>query len=799
MIKWRGSPVPLSGPMLTVLSYLRAVRNWDLSPDDVLRVMRDGGASIKKLRVDDNFASHQLQNDGWTRPQKNKFSVSSLFQEEILKRRSDTERNHDESTISITINNTILTIFITTTTTINTNSTPAFKISPQEVLQSRNSLVSLDIPQGLRMLYQSLLPLLAQAKITFEHKDKMLALSRMSLDKCVALKAALLIQRWYRRYCARLEIRRRYTWTIFQTIEYAGEQDQMKLYNFFNALLTHMGTGSINEIMEALSPRASPTGGLDILLPLHARYVYMILREGVRVLRQRTTITHATTAISGQITVVGDLHGKLDDLLTILYKNGLPSTDNPYVFNGDFVDRGRKSLEVILLLLALVIVFPAEVYLNRGNHEDLVMNARYGFCKEISRKYKAPHGPRILRLLEEVYRWLPLATIIDNKVLVVHGGISLDTDLKWMATADRSKYRSVLRTPAARLEEGEGEGDDGDEGSEACKEVRLFTATYEWKQVLDLLWSDPQPHLGCRPNSFRGGGSYFGPDITRDLLMKNGLSLLIRSHECKPEGYEFTHNNTCLTIFSASNYYEAGSNRGAYVKLQGPRLEPHFVQYTAATRRSRKLTIRERVGRMETSAFRELRSQINASKSRLLQAFQQKDKDNKGYITVSDWVEVMERESHLNLPWRVLREKIVTLHPITDMVDYRSTFSEETFKKNLAVKGGPTVVEALYRHKSSMETIFRLIDKDNSGYISMDEFSETCELLSRHIDVPIPKDDIADLARSIDINKDGYIDFNEFLECFRIVESGRLTIDEEDEDDERDENGPLIVDEKAAV
>lgn len=659
-----------------------------------------------------------------------------------------------------------------------------------------------------------------------------------------ALKAALLIQRWYRRYCARLEIRRRYTWTIFQTIEYAGEQDQMKLYNFFNALLTHMGTGSINEIIEALSPRASPTGDeqeadvsaktllgeawleevpvensykgprLSLPLttdsiheivdtfkkkrPLHARYVYMILREGVRVLRQRTTITHATTAISGQITVVGDLHGKLDDLLTILYKNGLPSTDNPYVFNGDFVDRGRKSLEVILLLLALVIVFPAEVYLNRGNHEDLVMNARYGFCKEISRKYKAPHGPRILRLLEEVYRWLPLATIIDNKVLVVHGGISLDTDLKWMATADRSKYRSVLRTPAARLEEGEDEGEDGDEGSEACKEVRLFTATYEWKQVLDLLWSDPQPHLGCRPNSFRGGGSYFGPDITRDLLMKNGLSLLIRSHECKPEGYEFTHNNTCLTIFSASNYYEAGSNRGAYVKLQGPRLEPHFVQYTADMK-SRKLTIRERVGRMETSAFRELRCQINASKSRLLQAFQQKDKDNKGYITVSDWVEVMERESHLNLPWRVLREKIVTLHPITDMVDYRSTFSEETFKKNLAVKGGPTVVEALYRHKSSLETIFRLIDKDNSGYISMDEFSETCELLSRHIDVPIPKEDITDLARSIDINKDGYIDFNEFLECFRIVESGRLTIDEEDEDDERDENGPLIVDEKRAV
>ncbi|VCX41075.1 unnamed protein product, partial [Gulo gulo] len=57
------------------------------------------------------------------------------------------------------------------------------------------------------------------------------------------------------------------------------------------------------------------------------------------------------------------------------------------------------------------------------------------------------HGKKILQILEDVYTWLPIGTIIDNEILVIHGGISESTDLNLLHRIERHKMKSVLMPP----------------------------------------------------------------------------------------------------------------------------------------------------------------------------------------------------------------------------------------------------------------------------------------------------------------------------------------------------------------
>ncbi|KAL0979628.1 hypothetical protein UPYG_G00187490 [Umbra pygmaea] len=669
-------------------------------------------------------------------------------------------------------------------------------------------------------------------------------------------------------------MRRRYTWNIFQSIEYSGEQAQIKLYNFLGYLMDNFTPSSTernflshifreNEVCRDVEweryfcyksievPEIYTGPHLTFPLTveqvttmveafrnkkqLHSRYVLQLLLETWKLLRLLPNISRISTCHSKEITICGDLHGQLEDLLLIFYKNGMPSLERPYVFNGDFVDRGKDSIEILLILFSFLLVYPNDVHLNRGNHEDHIINLRYGFTKEVLGKYKM-HGKRILKLLQKIFSWLPLATVIDQKVLILHGGISNTTDLCLIAKVDRHKYVSALKPPKrvyhrVSLSSTESEvhydlssvknnqrrasfgirdnfqnrslqdfsrriprtAEQEEEvrrrqsvfiqggfsqsqkelnyqpgTSEIQQEPSMVDTAEEWRQILDMLWSDPMPDNGCIPNELRGGGCYWGPDVTQEFLNRHNMQLIIRSHECKQDGYEFCHNRRVLTLFSASNYYEVGSNRGAYVKL-GPDLVPYLIQYQASSM-TRELTVRKTVGKPEHSALKVLREQLFAHKSDLVRAFQEFDKDKTGKIALNDWATAVEVVLNLGLPWRMLCSQLITCKTPGGMLDYQDWFQELSIKEPHMDNIDQGLLETLYRHRSTLETIFRLVDLDNSGLITMEDFRQTWKLLSAFLKMEITDEAISDLSVAIDTNQDGNIDIDEFMEAFRLTD-----------------------------
>ena len=242
-----------------------------------------------------------------------------------------------------------------------------------------------------------------------------------------------------------------------------------------------------------------------------------------------------------RITVCGDTHGQYYDVLNIFEMNGWPDATNPYLFNGDFVDRGSFSFEVIMTFLLWKLHDPNCIYLSRGNHETKNMNRIYGFEGEI----KAKFDDKIFQLFLEVFEWLPLAATIENKVFVTHGGLPVEPGV---TLNDVRRIKRGMEPPEKGL-------------------------------MSDLLWSDPQPFPGKAPSK-RGVGFAFGPDITAAFLEQNNLSLLVRSHEVKEEGYLVEHGGKTITVFSAPNYCDSMMNDGAFIHFDSS-LEPKFTRFKA--------------------------------------------------------------------------------------------------------------------------------------------------------------------------------------------------------------------------
>lgn len=231
--------------------------------------------------------------------------------------------------------------------------------------------------------------------------------------------------------------------------------------------------------------------------------------------------------INANTVVVGDIHGQFSDLLHIFDTYGTPETVN-YVFLGDFVDRGGHSLECILYLLIYKILYPGNITLLRGNHEQKAINKVYGFYDEIQTRYL---NCIVWNMINGVFDHLILACIVDGKYFCVHGGISPRVSINKLERIDR------------------------------------FEKLTDDSIINDIIWSDPFYKLGASLNP-RGNGFLFGEDVLKQFLMFNNVERLIRSHQLAIEGFKWDFGGHCLTVWSAPDYMGKCSNPASILLIE---------------------------------------------------------------------------------------------------------------------------------------------------------------------------------------------------------------------------------------
>jgi serine/threonine-protein phosphatase PP1 catalytic subunit len=231
--------------------------------------------------------------------------------------------------------------------------------------------------------------------------------------------------------------------------------------------------------------------------------------------------------LEAPLKICGDIHGQYHDLLRLFEYGGFPPESN-YLFLGDYVDRGKQSLEVIVLLFAYKVKFPENFFCLRGNHECASITRIYGFYDECKRRYNI----KLWKTFCDVFNCLPVCALIDEKIICMHGGLSPEI-------SNMDQIRRLVRP----------------------------TDVPDTGLICDLLWADPDKDISGWAESDRGVSFIFGPDVVSSFLQKQDMDLVCRAHQVVEDGYEFFAKRQLITLFSAPNYCGEFDNAGAMMSI----------------------------------------------------------------------------------------------------------------------------------------------------------------------------------------------------------------------------------------
>ncbi|RNA10034.1 serine threonine- phosphatase rdgC [Brachionus plicatilis] len=536
--------------------------------------------------------------------------------------------------------------------------------------------------------------------------------------------------------------------TILNELEFLEERESIKLTELFDSLIaTFLEENQAKDIKVELEPNYNglkfgqdfEEGDFKQMLKdfrsnraLHALYAVKIIDESIKLLKKLPNICEFSLNENDECIVVGDLHGHFDDLLSILNRFNIPGKYYFFVFNGDWVDRGEKQIEVVLALLYSFVLYPNRVFLNRGNHEDRAQNSHMNYkpCLKIATlKYFGKYGSFIYSKFDELFKNLPFATIVNNKItkqryFVVHGGINDSLNLKKIQLLDRTKFGSICRP--ANL-------------SKDSLEFRYL------KDVVDMLWSDPQTaSKGIGFNNVRNIGKFYGSDVTKKFLSENNLNLIIRSHECKQKGHDIGHDGKVITVFSASNYNLG--NLGSVVKISTKKVKIDLLTYNSSKISDESKAVDTNL----TLAIKKLRSHLYEFKDRILSECSKLDMNNSGLIKTKDLVFILSNTVP-NIPYENIKDRLCECDDSTSTAKYATLFSHVHTSSKYE-----SIPDSITNNFNMLVSVFNMIDSDNNGFITQDEFKKACSIIFNYLGTSFSEDEIVEFINFMDKNKDEF-------------------------------------------